>query len=165
MIFFLAFVGVGLLLLGSLLPIAGGYQIRIVESGSMSPTITLGSVIVVRAADTYAVGDIATYQRIEDDEVTTHRIVATEVVEGTTYFTVQGDANDTPDQRPVEPQEIVGKVIWHVPFLGYVLDFVQRPLGFAMLVGIPAALIVYEQAQRIAAEVRKTRVYSDDTEV
>lgn len=154
-LFFIAFLALGLLLLGSLVPVAGGYQIRIVESGSMSPTIPLGSAIVVRPADSYTVGDIITYQRAEDDEVTTHRIIEEKKEEGKPVFVVQGDANNTPDLRSVEPREIVGSVRLSIPYLGFILDFIRQPIGFVILIIVPALWVVYEQWQRIRVEMRK----------
>lgn len=157
-LFFLAFLTLGLLLLGSLVPVAGGYQVRIVESGSMSPTIPLGSAIFLSPSDTYTIGDIVTFQRADEEEVTTHRIVGVENEAGDLQYTMQGDANNVPDMRPVEQRELVGKVWLHVPYLGFLLDFIRQPLGFVLLIGIPAAFIVYEQGQRVMAEVRKQQV-------
>ena len=155
--FFAAFAALALLLLGSLIPIAGGYQIRIVESGSMAPTIPMGSALVLRAADAYEVGDIVTFQRIDDEEVTTHRIIEEEIVSGEVIYTMQGDANNVADQRTVKEREIVGKVRAHIPFLGFVLDFVRQPLGFILIIGLPALWIVYEQVLRIVRELKKQK--------
>lgn len=161
-LFFAAFGVLALLLAGMFLPASIGYQVRIVESGSMGPTIPLGAAIVVRPADSYAVGDVVTFQRREDDEVTTHRIVADRISEGVLQYTMRGDANNVDDSRTVAPEEIVGKVRFHVPYLGFILDFIRQPIGFLILVGIPAAFIVFEQWQTIAAEVRKQKPSEPD---
>jgi len=139
-----------LLLLGSLLPVAGGYQLRVVESGSMEPTFSTGAVIATRAASSYAVGDVVTFQRRSDARATTHRIVS---IDDNQYI-MQGDANNAPDMVPVAREEIAGKVWFAVPFLGYVLSFIKQPWGFLLIVGVPASLIVYEQVQRIRREMR-----------
>lgn len=154
-VFFTAFVLLAILLLGSLVPFMG-YQIRIVESGSMAPTMPLGSALIVHPVETYAIGDVVTYQRIGEVEVTTHRIVGeqSDPDEGTMY-TTQGDANNVADQRLVATREIIGKVIYHVPYLGFLLDFARQPIGFILLIGLPAFWIVYEQIMRIVKEVRK----------
>lgn len=147
------FVLLALLLLGSMLPITNGYQLRVVESGSMEPTFGTGAVIMTKSASTYAVGDVVTFQRRTDDRATTHRIMS---IEGGLY-TMQGDANNAPDLVPVEEVEIAGVVLLHIPYLGYVLNFAQQPLGFMFLVGVPALLIVIEKVKKIVAVVRSKR--------
>ena len=154
--FFISFLLLALLLLGSLVPFMG-YQIRIVQSGSMSPTMPLGSALIVKSVESYEVGDVVTFQRIGDGEATTHRIVGevSDPDEGVMY-TMQGDANNTPDQRPVAPREIVGKVFYDIPYLGFLLDFIRQPLGFILIIGVPALWIVYEQVMRIVREAKRS---------
>lgn len=150
---FALFALLALLLLGSLLPVSNGYQLRVVESGSMEPTIPTGAVVVVRAAETYAVGDVVTFQRRGDAAATTHRIIALEDGD----FIMQGDANNVADMTPVRPAEVVGRVMVTVPYVGYVLAFAKQPIGFLILVGLPAGLIVFEQITRIRRAIKTTQ--------
>lgn len=143
------FAALALLLLGSLWPGAAGYDIRIVESGSMRPTIPVGAVVLTRPAASYQVGDVVTYQRRGESSVTTHRLVEQATEAGEVTFVAQGDANNVADLEPVRSYEIAGKVWFHIPYLGYVLSFFRSPLGFLVLVIVPAVLIVWEQAVRI----------------
>jgi len=138
-----------LLLLGSLWPGEVGYDIRIVESGSMEPTIPTGAVILTRPEAEYQVGDIVTYQRRTDQSATTHRLIAEVDSQAVQAFVTQGDANNVADVQPVLPEEVAGKVWLHIPYLGYILSFLRSPLGFMLLVLIPAVLIVREQLVRI----------------
>jgi signal peptidase len=160
--FFIAFLLLALLLLGSLMPFMG-YQIRIVQSGSMAPTMPLGSALIVRSVEGYAVEDVITYQRIGEAEATTHRIIgeSPDPDEGVMYIT-QGDANNVADQRPVAKREIFGKVVYHIPYLGFLLDFIRQPIGFLLVIGIPAAWIVYEQIIRIVREARRHSKKSEE---
>ena len=163
-VFFTAFLLLALLLLGSLMPFMG-YQMRIVQSGSMEPTLPLGSALVVVDSDEYAVGDIVTFQRIGEDEATTHRIVGEESTpdEGLMYI-MRGDANNTDDQYPVAPREIAGKVVFHLPYLGFLLDFIRQPIGFAIVIGLPSLWIIYEQIIKVVKEVKKSMVVKDPEE-
>lgn len=147
---FALFVLLAILLLGSIVPISGGYQVRVVESGSMEPVFSTGSAILTKSASSYEIGDVVTFQRREDASATTHRIISKE--DG--LYTVKGDANNTADLVPVEEAEIAGVVFFQVPFLGYVLNFAQQPFGFMLLVGAPALLIIIEQIKKIVAVVR-----------
>jgi len=153
---------VGLLVVASAFPIAGNYQIKVVESGSMEPAIKVGSVVVVKPAESYVVGDIVTYEGGFKDEKgrsipVTHRIVE-EKTSGTlkTYVT-KGDANDDPDNLAVRERQVIGKVIFTIPYIGYIVESVRQPYGFLAIIVIPATLIVYDQAVIVWAEVKKIR--------
>lgn len=146
-----------LLLLGSLYSGQYGYDIRIVESGSMEPAIPTGAVVLTRPQASYAVGDVVTYQRRTDTSATTHRLVEATMVAGEPAFIAQGDANNVADVEPVRPAEIAGRVWYHIPYLGYILSFFRSPLGFLILVIVPAVLIVWEQVARIRRTLTAAR--------
>ena len=146
-----------LLLLGSLWPGPWSYDLRIIESGSMEPTIPTGAVVITQPAQSYEVGDIVTYQRRSDVGATTHRLVATTTVEGAAAFVAQGDANNVADAEPVRAAEIAGKVWFDIPYLGFVLSWLRSPFGFLVLVIVPAVFIVWEQVTRIRREFTKAR--------
>jgi len=79
-------IAVSLLLVASIFPVAN-LRIKSVLSGSMEPAIDVGSVIVItRPADEYKIDDIITFQFALNHPTTTHRIIDTKIIEGTTYF-------------------------------------------------------------------------------
>lgn len=144
-----------LLLAVSLLPLENGYSLRVVESGSMTPIIPLGAAILTTPQVEYSQGDVVTFQRREDDEATTHRIVDKKTDEqGSVEYIVKGDANNANDLRPVGLAEIAGKVVLQIRYLGFVIDFAKQPIGFLTLVGLPAGWIVYEQVVNIRREMK-----------
>jgi signal peptidase len=146
-VFVLAVGGLGALLLLVHLEVINGYELRIVQSGSMEPTISTGSLVLVQAQERYAVDDIVTFRTGERDGIpTTHRIVADGLRSGELVYTTKGDANEEADLEPVTQREIIGRVIVSAPYLGYLLDFARQPLGFMLLIVLPALLIVFEEA-------------------
>ncbi len=156
-LFIATMLGVAGLLVGSMLPIPGNIEIKIVKSGSMEPAIPTGSLVVVKpsASFAYNVGDVITFGADTRSEVpTTHRIVAVEGTGSERIFVTKGDANEDIDQESVALSEVIGKVLFSVPGAGYVLAFAREPLGFALLVGIPAGLIILEELITIGKEVR-----------
>lgn len=156
--FVVALFGVAALLLASLLPITGTVEIKIVKSGSMEPTIQTGSVVVVRPAASYQVGDVVVFGKDTKTEIpTTHRIIEKRVEGGQTYFVTKGDANEERDPREVAAGEVLAKVLFSVPYTGYILDFARQPIGFALLIGLPAALIIFDETVNIFNEVRLMR--------
>ena len=116
-------------------PMVGGYSALIVLSGSMEPTIMTGEVIVIHAEKDYKLRDILTYR--DSGVLVTHRIV--DMTDDT--FTTRGDANNT-DDPPIKKSQAVGKTIFHIPYLGKVILFVQSPVGLASVLAILIGLKV-----------------------
>lgn len=157
-IFLLALIAIGGLFLVSVLPIPGNVDVKIVQSGSMEPAIKVGSVVVIKPSKKYDVNDVITFGKdTKKDVPTTHRIIDERVVSGTTLYTTKGDANEDKDIKEIRESEIIGKVLLSVPYLGYLLDFAKKPLGFALLIGIPAVIVVYDEVIKIWKEVKKIK--------
>ena len=99
-----------------------------VLTGSMTPEIPVGSVVIDRPVDpgTLKVGDVATYQRAPGvDEYITHRVVAVHAETTPVTFTFKGDANRGADIDPIPATAIRGQVWFHVPYLGTIRDGLQ----------------------------------------
>ncbi|WP_295648550.1 signal peptidase I [uncultured Dietzia sp.] len=94
-----------------------------VLTGSMEPTLSPGTLIVVKPvpATELRAGDVITFQTESDNPaVNTHRI--TQVVydaQGTPRFQTQGDANNVTDRDLLVSGQIRGKYWYSVPYLGY----------------------------------------------
>lgn len=116
-------------------PMVAGYSALIVLSGSMEPTIMTGEVIVIHSEPEYEVGDILTYR--EGSILVTHRIVD----ETDTTFTTRGDANNTNDD-PIQKSQAIGKTIFHIPYIGKVILFIQTPVGLACVLAVLIGLKV-----------------------
>ena len=114
-----------ILIVGSL---AIGYRFYNVMSGSMLPTIPVGSICVINTNETnYEVGDIITYNR--NGEVITHRI---EGIEGEEIFT-KGDANQSVDASTILHQNIIGKYLFSIPLLGYLLVYLKQYFLYVLI--------------------------------
>ncbi len=125
-----------------------GGQLQAVLSGSMAPTVPQGSLIVMAPVDPAGVepGMAITFADPSDpSRLVTHRVVST--APGTTLqFITQGDANTDPDAYPVPARLVRGRVLWHVPGLGLVLDWLAWPRGFLLLVVLPGVLLLVLEA-------------------
>lgn len=153
---FVAFiVVVALLLIVSILPISGNYKVMTVISGSMQPAIKMGSVVIVKPADDYKIGEVITfgpYSKIKAP--TTHRIYDIKVEGGQPVYITKGDANNAPDSREIKKSDIVGKVLFSVPYMGFAVEFAKKPAGFALIILVPAAIIIIDEVKKIIGEVR-----------
>jgi signal peptidase len=124
-----------------------GWQLQSVQSGSMTPTYPVGSLLVVGQMDA---GDAEPGMAIvfedprEPGRLITHRVVARTPGDALAFIT-KGDANTTADPAPVPARLVRGRVLWSVSFLGNLMDWLQWPRSFALLVVLPAlALAVVE---------------------
>ena len=120
-----------------------GFTPYTVLSGSMEPTYHVGSIVYVKKVDvtTLKVGDPITF-RLTNNVIATHRIIEIHG-EGTPElgFRTQGDANETVDG--ITPAEnVIGKVYFSIPYLGYVSNFVQKPKGLFIVVGTCVAVLI-----------------------
>lgn len=157
-IFIGCLIAVALLLVISVLPITGNFKILSVLSGSMEPTIHTGGIVAVKPKTSYRVGEIITFSQNSKTQIsTTHRIVAAKLEAGKQIYITQGDANNAPDMKTIGQNEILGKVLFSVPYLGYAIDFAKKPLGFMLIVVIPAVVIIYDEIQKIKKEILKMK--------
>lgn len=133
---------VALLALAAVLivPVILGYTELAVLTGSMQPTIPVGSLIYVKEVDpaTLEPGDVITY-RLEGDTMVTHRVIETNLTEG--YLITQGDANEDPDGE-ITFDRIVGKMDFHLPYLGYISMNIRTKIGIFAICGTLIAIIL-----------------------
>lgn len=157
-LFFAIVVGVAGLLIASIFPIAGGTKVFVVLSGSMEPAIKTGSIIMVKPAGSYRIGDIITFGPYSKQKPpTTHRIQEIRVQTGNPVYTTKGDANNALDTREVSNRDVIGKVRFSLPYLGYVVAAAKKPAGFIAMIILPAAIIVYDEGKKIWRELAKMR--------
>ena len=134
------------------LPIPGNFQSLVVMSGSMEPKIHVGSVAIVKPSEDIKTGDIITFSDPRDPtSLVTHRIESIE----NEIFKTKGDANNTPDNWEVTKDNIVGKFLFSVPYLGYAVNFAKQPPGFLLLILFPALLIIINEIGSIKKEFGK----------
>ncbi len=149
---------IAVLLLVSTFPITGNFKVLTVLSGSMEPAVKTGSVVVVKPAAAYRAGDIITFGEISRTKTpTTHRIYEIRSENGVNIFTTKGDANNAPDARDIRQNEIAGKVMFSVPYLGYAISAAKKPIGFILIIVIPALLLIFDEFKKIWGEVKKIR--------
>jgi len=91
----------------------------IIVSNSMKPMISKGDMVFIKKEDTSDVseGDIVQY-RLDDIQVV-HRIVDEKYDEGVRYFITKGDNNNTIDPSNVYEQQIMGRYMGKVPYIGW----------------------------------------------
>jgi len=140
-----------LTLLASLLTVTAtnllGYNSYVIYSGSMEPAVKVGSLLLSRpvAVDDLRVGDVITYRSPGNHTTLTHRIVSMRQEDGEWIFKTKGDASLGPDPNEVILRGQVTKMVFDIPYLGYVVDFARSTPGIALFLLVPAAglLLIY----------------------
>ena len=139
-----------------------GWQTLDVPTGSMRPTIPPGSLVLMHSVpiSTLKVGDVITYTNPRTMKGTiTHRIIKTYKINGVVpAFITKGDANPSADV-PVVGGLVKGKPWWHTPYLGTALAWSKTWTGLAVLLYLPALLLMIEEMQRMAEYLRKFQPY------
>lgn len=118
-----------------------GMSEYVVLSGSMEPTIAVGSIVYDKALDetSLADNDIVTYS-VDRDTLVTHRAVSVDLANR--QVITKGDANQTEDEVPVSFDRIVGVHVFHMPYIGYISMYVKTGLGIGVVCGIVVLLIL-----------------------
>lgn len=88
-----------------------GYTVFEVTTGSMSGTIEINDVILVKITQDVKKDDIITFQK--KGEIITHRIIA----ENNDLLVTKGDAN-TGNDTPIQKKDVIGKVTKIFPRFG-----------------------------------------------
>ena len=128
-----------------------GANLLVVLSQSMEPAIPMGSIVVSQpntAADEIDVGDVITFNALGpngDLALITHRVVEVLGSGSGVRFRTQGDAVEDPDMTLVSSSNLVGRVWLSLPLAGYMIAFIRTPVGYLVLIGLPALLLILSE--------------------
>ena len=123
-----------------------GLDVFVILSGSMEPEYPVGGIVYVGDADfeNLGEGDVITFQ-LSEDVVATHRIIGVvpdESDSSVVRYRTKGDANEAEDSALVEQQQIIGKPVFKLPYLGYLAMFIQTSRGKYVTIAACAALLL-----------------------
>jgi signal peptidase len=129
-----------------------GFKPVAVYSGSMRPTLGVGSLAVDRVvpASSVRVGDVITFNDpYVKGRLVTHRVAQiVQTKQGLAYRT-KGDANATRDPWAIKLNDKVGRVAFHVPLAGYALWYAHTREIRAVLLGAFALFVLIGVLRRI----------------
>lgn len=134
----------GLYIVSSNFDIFGGYKSFLVQSGSMEPAIMTGDIILIHNQTSYLLNDVVTF-RDEENRTVTHRLVEIPKDKSTGSFSTKGDANRSQDAAQINQDQIIGKVVFVIPKLGYLVAFSKSLPGLIILIMIPALMFLLDQ--------------------
>lgn len=113
-----------------------GNDIMIVTSDSMVPTLKPNDLLIVQrdGIDKINVGDIIAFNsHVEDIGIVVHRAIEKFDDNGKTAIRTQGDNVDEADTWVVHDEDLIGKVVEHVSFIGILLI---EPIRYTLIIVI-----------------------------
>ncbi len=134
----------------------GSASYILINGNSMEPGFHRGDLVILRTAEDYRIGDVATY-RHPDIGYVIHRIIARDGAR----FVLKGDNNDWLDSyRPLR-EEFIGKLWLHLPRVGAVIERMRAPWILAIIAagmgGIAMSSLPIGESQRHQAATDRSR--------
>lgn len=132
------------------------FALYTILSPSMVPNIKVYDVIVdtnVSRPEDIHEGDVITFKStssMTQGMIITHRVVQVKEENGKYSYVTKGDANLSPDASPALFENVQGKVLFHIPQLGRVQEFLGTKGGWLLVVVLPALYIIISDIFKIA---------------
>ncbi len=151
-----------------------GFRLFYVVTGSMEPTLPVGSMLVVGESETYEVGDIITFYSKEESikgRANTHRIHAITEEDGVLCYITKGDANSIADTIPVTQEDVIGKMYLciNTSFIKDLMEILGTPMGFFLLILLPLLLVsvvcMKKFKKALDEEMRRTAMAAAEAEL
>lgn len=125
------------------LPKAMGYKSYTVLSGSMLPKYKIGSVVFSKdiniSQDTLKVGDVIVFNK--GSKKITHRVYSIDW--DTNLITTKGDNNSSTDSQPVLFNEVEGKVVYNIPYIGYISIVMRNKSVFTIIMILVCSILIF----------------------
>ena len=107
-----------------------GYKSYIIKTNSMEPTISINDVVITKMVkkEEIKIGDVITF--LQDGEVITHRITQ---IDDNGNYTTKGDNNNIEDIFKITYENIEGKHILTIPYLGKIVQVLDNKIVFLII--------------------------------
>lgn len=131
-------------------PSVFGYHVFRVSSGSMTPTLEIGDVILVKecSPEDIHLGDIVTYNGTEGEfrgKMITHRVAKEpELRDGVYYYRTKGDREGAMIDPEISFDQVEGKYVNTLPFIDKLYSFFLSSYGLFVFILVIVVLFGYE---------------------
>lgn len=124
------------------------------SSHPFEPTLHTGDLIIVQGVSPEKIktavspdidihGDIIVFRRVgRDGELIVHRAISKEEVNGQWLFQTQGDYSGDPDPWRVSKDQLIGKVVLRIPWIGRIALFMRDSKGAPYIIAILIIILV-----------------------
>jgi len=122
-----------------------GFQVNTVISNSMSPTLSVGTMVISRAPviANLKVGDVIVFKPVTvGEKPIVHRIVEVSNSNPPTFKTKGDNVTQTVDPWIVPAANVIGKMEFNSPVAGYINSFFRTKAGLIIALILPALILV-----------------------
>ena len=136
-----------------------GYKSYIIKTNSMEPTINNNDVIITKKVekDEIKTGDVITF--IQRGEIITHRITQ---INSDGVYTTKGDNNNMEDTFKITYEDIEGKHVLTIPYLGKIVQALDNKIVFLIITLIVLIFIFRAIQKQEKRESRKEKKELED---
>lgn len=148
---------IALLFLASFFPVTGSYRFLIAQQSLSGSSIRSGSLVLVKPLSDYRIGDIIASGLSGNDRTPDiYRVLEVKKISGGgLVYGVEGSSGITGEEIPDE--QVMGKILVSLPYIGQVVSSVKTPLGFLLVVVLPTIVIIYSEIANIKKEFQKMK--------
>lgn len=126
---------------------------------SMEPSIRLGEVVALREIDPRKVdvGAVIGFRAPGVDTPVVHRVVKIVLDEEgrRVGFITKGDNVEDEDPWVVAPEDVLGIVVFHIPFVGFWEELLRTPIGFGLFILLPGIGLITLQVRDMLKPVSR----------
>jgi signal peptidase len=122
-----------------------GFKVSAVISDSMKPTLDVGTMVVSRMPNVadLKVGDVIIYKPVSiGEKPIIHRIVEVMKTNPVSFKTKGDNPSQTVDAWVVPAANIIGKMEFNSPVVGYITNFFMTKIGLIIALIVPALILV-----------------------
>lgn len=147
-------------------PTLFGHQMYFIRTGSMSPYLEPGDVIISKKYDGGELvagndGDVVTYYGDVNGnvEMITHRVIE---IDGEKIVT-KGDFNNTVDS-PITKNDIEAVMVYKTVVIDKIYMIISSTWGFWLLIFTPIALLIVSEIVSLVKELKREKEEADENE-
>ena len=138
------------------------FNLYTIITQSMRPNIEPGDIVLdyKYSDDKYKIGDVITFTSSRNNAsiTITHRIINISQKDGKYYYQTKGDNNNAPDTELVSSNNVIGKVIFVFPKLGYAQQFILSTTGWIVVIVLPCVgIVIYDLLKVIRISINKKK--------
>ena len=130
-----------------------GLKTYVIASGSMRPDLNVGDIIIVKtiAREEAKIGDVISFR--QNDSIITHRII--NVING--EYQTKGDYNNSIDPNLVQYEDIEGKCVFVIPYLGKIVFALKNKLFIIIVIILIYFIYMHDLKKQTKKEIRKEK--------
>ena len=146
------------------------FGVYVIISPSMVPNINVYDAVVTMRVPTEKIEmyDVITFLSKDIDThgtPITHRVVGiVETEDGKIGYRTKGDNNNAEDNALIMEDEVIGKVLFRIPMIGYVRTFITSRIGWLLIVVLPCVGIIIYDIGKLIGLVKNSKAIPDDSD-